>query len=623
MRPAARTTLLTMLAFAAAAACLMAIVGGVDALGLRTGGPVARTAASAGPRCVPSTLNRSALLGRTHVAASPLPGSYVASPRTAISLLGAPAASLGAIRVTGSRSGSHGGRVVAFSQGDGAAFVPTAPFQAGESVTVTGRARSLPFSYRFTVARQDYSLSTYAVALAPKPTEQQHFLSRPDITPPLLQVNTRSSLTAPGLIFAAPYSGHGPAGPMIFDEAGNVVWFHPLPKGTEAANLQVQQYAGAPTLTWWQGRITPQGFGEGEEILANSSYQQIGHVRAGNGYAADLHEFQISPRGTALLTVLHPVECDLAPYGGPAFGAATDSIFQEVDLATGLVRREWHSLDHVSPADSFSAAAGTSLAWPVDYFHLNSVQQLASGHTLLSARNTWALYETGTVSGQILSRIGGRHSTVRLGPGTATAFQHDATALPNGTISIFDNGAVPAVHPQSRAMIVLLNAGARTDSLVAQYEHPGGRGLSSGSQGNVQLLENGDLFVGWGSQPYFSEFSPSGALLFDAHMHGSYQSYRAYRFQWTGVPAEAPAIAVSAPAAGGSFSAYASWNGDTRTAQWRLLGGPSQESMSPLELVPRTGFESTLSSPAPEAFVAVQALDAAGNVLGVSPTIPG
>ena len=150
-------------------------------------------------------------------------------------------------------------------------------------------------------------------------------------------------------------------------------------------------------------------------------------------------------------------------------------------------------------------------------------------------------------------------------------------------------------------MIVSLNASTRTDSLVAQYEHPGGKGLSSGSQGNVQVLENGDLFVGWGSQPYFSEFSPSGALLFDAHMHGSYQSYRAYRFPWTGVPSEPPALAVSAPGAGGSFTAYASWNGDTRTAQWRLLAGPNSASLTPVALAPRTGFESTIASPGPRA----------------------
>ncbi len=87
---------------------------------------------------------------------------------------------------------------------------------------------------------------------------------------------------------------------MIFDQAGNLVWFHPLPAGTAAAtNLQVQQLGGQPVLTWWQGYIPPQGFGEGEEIIDNAAYQQIGRVHAGNGYKADLHDFHITQQGTA------------------------------------------------------------------------------------------------------------------------------------------------------------------------------------------------------------------------------------------------------------------------------------------------------------------------------------
>jgi hypothetical protein len=82
-----------------------------------------------------------------------------------------------------------------------------------------------------------------------------------------------------------------------------------------------------------------------------------------------------------------------------------------------------------------------------------------------------------------------------MGSGTLTAYQHDATLLPNGTISVFDNGGVPMVHPQSRAIVVALNP-RRGPTLLAQYEHP--TALKAGSQGNVQQLANGNLFTGWG-----------------------------------------------------------------------------------------------------------------------------
>jgi hypothetical protein len=581
------------------------------------------SAPSAG-RCEAAHINASALLPGTTVSVSPLPGSYDAPPRTQISLLGAPAAALSRIHVSGSRSGSHDGHLKAYTQGDGASFLPDHPFLAGETVTVRGRVRGGPgersFSYRFVVAFQDNHLYSAKAHVSRNENQIQHFHSRPEIQPPSIVVSATSPQSGPGDIFAAPYSGPGPPGPMIFDEAGNLVWFYPLHSGA-AANLQVQQYGGTQVLTWWQGRITTQGFGQGEEMIYSNSYRQIGRVHAGNGLKADLHDFHITAQGTALLTAFDPIDCNLSSLGGPAGGAVTDTVMQELDLKTGLVRREWHSLDHVRMADSYSNANHASEAWPYDYFHLNSFQQLANGRTLISARNTSALYELSTQTGQVLSEIGGKHPTFKLGAGASTAYQHDANLLPNGTISIFDNGGIPRVHSQSRGMVVALNASGRTETVLAQYEHPSP--LSADSQGNLQTLAGGNVFIGWGSSPYFSEFSSAGTLLFDAHMHGNYQSYRAYRFPWDATPSEAPAIAAATAGASSPVTVYASWNGDTRTATWRVLAGPSATQLAPVASAPRSGFETTIPTPGPAAYVQVQALDASGAVLASSRVAKG
>ncbi len=583
----------------------------------------AYSAPSAG-RCTPSTLNGSAVLPGTGLAVSPLPDSYDASTQTQISLLGAPPGAIGTVHVSGSQTGSHSGRLLAYSQGDGASFVPAHGFLPGETVTVRGTVKvgavTHPFAYHFVVAHQDPVDYAAAAAVPHDYSEMQHFHSRPELQPPVLVVTQHSPQATPGDVFAAPYGGPGASGPMIFEESGNLVWFHPLPKGTESTNLQVQQYDGQPVLTWWQGRIPPQGFGQGEEIIDNSAYQEIGRVHAGNGYLADLHEFDITPQGTALLTVFDPIDCNLSSLGGPSGGAVTDSIYQEIDLETGLVRREWDSLDHVGLGDSYSSATSTNTIWPFDFFHLNSIDQLANGITLISARNTSTLYELNTLTGQVMIRIGGKHSTVKLTAGAATAYQHDATALANGTISVFDNGGVPKVHAHSRGLVLAVNPEAKTDKVVAEYEHPAPP-LSSGSQGNLQALADGDMFIGWGADPYFSEFSASGQLLYDAHWHGSYQSYRSYRFPWSGSPSEPPAIAA-APS-GGQVTVYASWNGDTRTASWRVLAGPSAQQLTPVASAARSGFETTIVAPVAEAYVAVQALGAAGEVLGTSRTITG
>jgi Arylsulfotransferase (ASST) len=610
-----------------------ALVAGSGAamLGLISRPIVAHAAAPrarAAPRCVPPVLNRSALLGGTGLAVSPLPGSLDASPHTQISLLGAPAAAISDVIVRGSKTGAHRGRLRGYSQGDGASFLPARPFRSGETVTVRGKLRlgshRQRFAFSFVVASEDNLIPTPLARRASSTGANQDFRSRPDLLPPIIAVTMRSGESAPGYLFAAPYNGPGPSGPMIFDEAGNLVWFHPLPAGIYATNLQVQQYYGKPVLTWWQGSITSQGTGAGEEVIDNASYQQIGSVHADNGYKADLHDFHITSQNTADIPVLNAIACNLSAVGGRPAGAVIDSIIQEIDLKTGLVRREWHSLDHVGQSSSYSSPLPGSKQLPFDYFHINSIDPQADGRTLVSGRNTWTLYELSTRTGQVVSQIGGKHSTVKLAPGAATAFQHDATALPNGMISIFDNGAVPKIHPQSRGILVAINPQTDTETLLAQFEHP--TPLSSASQGDIQVLANGNLFIGWGAEPYFSEFGPEGQLLFDAHMT-PYNSYRVYRFPWTGTPTHPPAVAATSPASSSSGAApltvYASWNGDTRTASWRVFAGPSPQQLAPVASAPREGFQTAITTPGPQAYVAVQALDRSGAVLATSATIKG
>lgn len=579
----------------------------------------------AAPQCVPAQLGRTDLLPGTHLAVSPLPDSLDASYATQISLLGYPASELTAISVSGSRSGGHSGRLEPYSQGDGASWVPSKSFDPGETVVVHGKltlaGKSYPFAFHFAIAVRDvlgHPAST--VKPAGKTSELFVFHSRPELHAPIVTIASSSPAQAAGDVFLAPYSGPGQDGPMIVDGSGNLVWFDPLPSGTESTNLQVQQYEGRPVLTWWQGYIPPQGFGQGEEAIADSSYHQILRMRAGNGLLADLHEFRITPQNTAFVTVFDPIRCNLSSVGGPTNAAVTDSFFQEIDLHTHLVRREWHPLDHVSLGQSYASATGSTTEWPYDYFHLNSINPRHDGSILISARNTSALYELSPSTGQVIAQIGGKHGSEKLGAGAATAYQHDAEELPNGNFSVFDNGAVPKVHPQSRGLILSVNPSSKTDTVVGEYEHP--KPLSAASQGNVQALENGDMFIGWGAEPYFSEYTSTGALVFDAHMPAKTESYRGYRFPWTGTPTDGPAVAATL-GPGQTVTVYASWNGATNVASWRVLAGASSATLAAAASAPKGGFETSISTPGRPAYVAVQALDAAGNVLGTSHTVKG
>jgi hypothetical protein len=593
------------------------------ALGL---GFPAQTAAAAqsGPACAPATLDNSALQDGA-VTVSPLAGSRDASPQTQISFLGVPASQLSALSVLGSRTGVHSGRLVPYSQGDGASFLPSRPFAEGERVTVRARLRT-GRSVRtlldvFAIAHEDRITTTPAASYPGSAAEAQSFRSRPELHPPVVTVSAASAAVAPGDEFLAPYAGPGQAGPMILEPSGGLLWFDPLPANTSATNLQVQEYAGKPVLTWWQGDVSVHGFGLGEDVIADSAYTDIAHVRAGNGLQADLHEFQLTPQGTALITAYEPILCDLSAVGGAAYGGVTDGVFQEIDVRTGLVMYEWTSVDHVALGESYEHASRSSTAEPFDFFHLNSIELDRNGSLLISGRNTWTVYELDPRSGQIAWRLGGRHSSFKMGAGTGTAWQHDPIELPDGSISMFDNGASPEVHSQSRAIAVSLDPQSATATLVDRFTHS--PPLVVESEGNVQALANGDWFIGWGQEPFFSELSATGEVLFEAHLPVHERSYRDFRFEWAGTPAQPPAFAFEPGAAAVAATVYASWNGATLVSSWRLLAGPSASSLQAVAQVARSGFETAIAVPAGTVgpYLAVQALGAAGQVLGASAAV--
>jgi hypothetical protein len=402
---------------------------------------------------------------------------------------------------------------------------------------------------------------------------------------------------------------------MIIDSTGNLVWFQPAPAGDFAMDLQVQRYEGRPVLLWWQGQILPLGMGLGTDQIYSTSYQPVGQIAAGNGYKADLHEAQITPQGSAFITAYSPVVTDLSSARGSRRGILLDAILQQVDVKTGLVMFEWHAWGHVPLSDSYSTPGAARTPW--DYFHINSVSldPWGDGNFIISARNTWAGYEISYHTGTILWRLGGKRPSFRMGRGTGVAWQHDIRWQTDHTLTIFDDGALPRVHAESRVIRERIDWRNHTVSLVARdVRSPA---LLAGSQGNDQLLPDGDSFVGWGEEPYVTEFGRSGQTLFDAHLPQSGESYRAYRFAWSATPAAPPAIAATSTEPE-SVTVYASWNGATGVSEWRILGGTSPTALSPLTTVPRSGFETAISLHTGDTWFAVEALAPGGEVLGTS-----
>ena len=443
------------------------------------------------------------------------------------------------------------------------------------------------------------------------------FRARPDLSPPVVEVTEKANDTAPGYIFVAPQEGDtGQGGSMILDNRGQVVWFRPLPgKYGRVMSLEVQSYRGKPVLTWVDT--------SGEYVILDGSYREIAHFTAANGYRGDHHEFLISPQDTALITIYDAVPWDLSPVGGRKNGVVVQGIVQELDIESGKVLFEWHSLDHVDIKESYGKP-GEDADYPgLDYFHINSIDVDHDDNLLVCARKTFAVYKIDRKSGEVIWRLGGKRSDFEMGDGARFAYQHDARRQKDGTITIFDNGTtvfhnnVPEAIEESRGIVLELEQKMKA-TLVREYTHPDKQ--YAHASGNVQVLPNSNVFIGWGRALHFSEFTKDGELLFDARLPEGNRSYRYFRFPWSAHPSERP-VAVVERASEDEVRIYASWNGATEVATWEVIAGPRPDKLQVQGSVPRNGFETAMLVRTAEPYVAVRSKDRSGRLLGTTESI--
>lgn len=418
---------------------------------------------------------------------------------------------------------------------------------------------------------------------------------------------------APGLVFATP-QGHGSAG-VILDGASRPVWMEP--GGAGVMDLRVQTFEGKPVLTYWQGTASEGGHGAGKGLILDTAYRNVASVSAGNGLSIDLHEFRLTAAGTALLIAYPTTQADLSAVGGPATGFMLDCHVQEIDVRSGAVLLDWKASDHIDLSETYAtpggklAKDGTTEANAFDPFHLNSVDD-AGDALLVSSRHTHTLYLIGRTDGEVRWRMGGKKSDFTVAANAAFAWQHDARLRSATLISVFDNHFAEETSGTSRGLLLTIDQTAKTVTLKQEFANAGHGG---NAEGNVQILPNGNVMVGWGADPSATEFTADGTAVFEMAGIGN-GCYRVYRFPWTAQPETPPSMAIK-KGAGRSMQVFASWNGATDVASWRILTGDSGSALKAAGTVPRRGFE-TMLAVASAKYAAVQALAADGTVLATS-----
>jgi len=466
------------------------------------------------------------------------------------------------------------------------------------------------------------------------------FLSAPRLHPPKLRtdVKTQTSKLAPGhflldtfpnLTVTGPLTGEG--GPLITDAKLQPVWVLPIGTDVVSTNLRQQTYNGKPVLTYWKGVVTNTGAStSGEVDIVDEHYRQVGKVTATLPWIISVHDAVIS--GPNIWVTVYRVVPgqDLSAYGGSSSGIVYDSGVQEYNIKTGKLLYTWDAYnpggtpnipltEAEQPAPPPAAAAN-----PWDAYHINSIQLLPGNQMLVSMRNTWAAYLINTKTNQTIWTLGGKASSFTVAANASFAWQHNVQMLPGNRVSLFNDNCCMITGPgifakpngASGGLILSLNTTSHTASLASSYTHKN-RLLAPAFLGSMNVLSNGNALVGWGSMPYFSEYSKTGQLLLDAVWPGKDLSYRAeFSGNWVGTPYFPPSGA--ARKAKGKVTVYASWDGSTQVTSWKVLAGSNPNKLPVVATHAKTGFETAIRLARSAKVYKVQAFDAKGHLLRTS-----
>ncbi|KAJ5995150.1 ASST-domain-containing protein [Penicillium waksmanii] len=478
------------------------------------------------------------------------------------------------------------------------------------------------------------------------------FLSRPDLSPPRLNITVPASpQTEAGYLFFTAARGNTPdsAGPdqpgaYIFRDNGELVWSGVGYWAGWVADFSPSIVNGKPTLRAFQGDVFPAtGRMLGNHALLANSYRTISVIHAATHRLSSAHEFEVVNESSVLIETPIMTVADLSSYGGNKDQKfLLEGGFQEMDLKTGEPIFEWSSRGRINPIysaiplDRKGTYDGRTYNSAWNYFHINSIDKDSEGDYLVSARHYNAIFKINGSNGGIIWQLGGmKGSTFKIPSNLEFAFQHDARfqyRSPNGEIehiSFFDNAAysVPGreIAPCSRGRHIELNNTAKSLKEIQTYHAPDN--LIAHTQGSFRFLPNGNKLANWGSAGALTEFADDGTILFHAYLDSypnkNVQSYRGFKANWTAFPSEEPAV-LALRSGEKDAVVWVSWNGDTETKTWKfyLIDKQSGENHF-LSSVQRSGFETRLEATIfPTAFtnhgellVVAEALDHNGNSL--------
>ncbi|MBS1493906.1 MAG: aryl-sulfate sulfotransferase [Bacteroidetes bacterium] len=450
------------------------------------------------------------------------------------------------IQVTGSKSGLHECNVTLGTDGTTIIFSPVTNFQFDEKVEVkinsikTKSDYSEVINYYFETEKENIlpaSVNVFENEFSGndnfKFKTSAPFINKKSIDLPsdFPVVNVNKSVNpGPGYVFISNFS-LAPMNTgyylMILDNSGSPVFYKKL--DTAAYDFKKQPNGN---LTYFSGKAL-------KFYEMNTYYQIIDSFACGNGYSTDLHDLRVYPNGHSLLMSYDPQRVNMAeltPRGDPN-AIVIGLVIQELDENKNVIF-QWRSWDHFNILD----ATHENFTLPViDCVHGNSIEMCKDGNILISSRHLDEVTKINRNTGSIIWRLGGIRNQFRFENETVTfSHQHAVRELPNGNITLFDNGNYPStivpIHeqvPLSRAVEYKINETTKIATLVWQYS----QGIFGFAMGYAERLPNGNTIIGWGmGSPSVTEVDPNGEKVFEMTLPDGQVSYRALKDSWDPLP---------------------------------------------------------------------------------------
>ena len=461
--------------------------------------------------------------------------------------------------VKGEKSGQHSGKIILAENNKTILFQPDKEFADGENVSVelnanlkTNLGKQIPelhfifetsevninkiiesnpqkysdlLSEEYEIPENSYfpEYNLTGNTIQKSYTVQQDSL--PEDFPPIV-VNSINN-PSPGYIFLTPYSLVNPITQnyiIITDNYGIPIFYKKLDFALRVYDLKKQQTG---VLTYFTNR---------KDYVLDSSYNIIDSLYMANGYRTDVHDCILLENGHLLLFSYdyQRIDMDTVVAGGNPIATVGGLIIQELDENRNVLF-QWRGWDHFKITDATYDIDLTSSEF--DYVHCNAIEMDSDGNILISSRNMDEITKINRTTGEIIWRLGGEYCKNNqftfLNDSTGFSHQHDIRRLPNGHITLFDNGNLH--NPQfSRAVEYEIDEISKTISLVWEYRN--NPQTFSWAMGNNSRMSNQNTVIGWGmsSQPALTEITPDKevSLYMSIGSDYDYVSYRALKYKW-------------------------------------------------------------------------------------------